>query len=253
MSATTLKLISLNIERGKHLDLVENFLSSRIPDLVCMQELMGEHVERFSEALGGAQYVFEPAGRMPEEAPAVTIGIGIFSRLPIQKSAALYYAGVPGDLRDSYLGNIASYNNHNRMVLSVEVEKSGRKYRVGTTHFRWTPDGSANNLQREDMQALLKVLAPMEEFVLCGDFNAPRGGEIFGMLASKYKDNIPPHYKTSLDISLHRAGKTKPEELADKMVDGLFSTPAYLVSDVELVPGVSDHCAVVSSVSTSKG
>ena len=83
---------------------------------------------------------------------------------------------------------------------------------------------------------------------MCGDFNAPRGGEIFSALATRWHDNIPGTYHTSLDLSLHKAGKVDGERLATLMVDGLFTTPGYRTSRVELVPGVSDHCAIVAEV-----
>ena len=81
--------------------------------------------------------------------------------------------------------------------------------------------------------------------MLCGDFNAPRGGEIFGLLAQKYKDNVPQKYTTSIDGILHRAGPLP------FMVDGLFSTPGYTVSHVEMVCGISDHCALIANVASS--
>ena len=68
------------------------------------------------------------------------------------------------------------------------------------------------------------------------------------MLAAKYKDNVPVQYKTSIDVALHRLGKERPEEFADKMVDGIFSTPLYEVKNVEMKGGVSDHCALVATV-----
>ena len=89
--------------------------------------------------------------------------------------------------------------------------------------------------------------------MLCGDFNAPRmyegkPGEIFAMLAAKFKDNIPAIYETSIDVSLHRNGKTNAQELSDKMVDGLFTTPAYEASDVVLHPDISDHYAISATI-----
>ena len=78
--------------------------------------------------------------------------------------------------------------------------------------------------------------------VLCGDFNAPRGGEIFTRLATQSRDNVPSHYVTSIDPKLHRAG---PLQL---MVDGLFSTDGYRLSEVVLHNGVSDHCTITAVV-----
>jgi hypothetical protein len=77
---------------------------------------------------------------------------------------------------------------------------------------------------------------------LFGDFNAPRGKEIFSIFTEKLKDNIPLNYETSLDENLHRAGKLT------YMVDGCFTTPEYVASDVELRFGVSDHAAVLATI-----
>ena len=81
-----------------------------------------------------------------------------------------------------------------------------------------------------------------EPFVLAGDFNAPRGGEIFSHIAERYTDNIPPHYTTSIDGTLHRAGPIP------FMVDGLFTTPSYRAKGVHLEFGVSDHAAVAATI-----
>jgi endonuclease/exonuclease/phosphatase family metal-dependent hydrolase len=100
----------------------------------------------------------------------------------------------------------------------------------------------------------LGILETQGEFVLTGDFNAPRmhkgnPGEIFSAIASRYTDNIPVHYETSIDASLHRNGKTRPLDFVDKMVDGLFTTPVYTAHDVGLHFGVSDHAAVSAIIS----
>ena len=51
-----------------------------------------------------------------------------------------------------------------------------------------------------------------------------------------------PRTRTSLDPVLHRAG---PLQL---MVDGVFSTDDYSVSEVTLHQGVSDHCAITCTI-----
>ena len=246
--SVSLKLISLNIERHKHLDLVEKFLAQRMPDVVCLQEVFEHDLERLARAFGATSTAFEPMGRLPEELPPGVMGVAILSRVPIRKMRAHYYAGIPGVLNDAIIGNKLTFQQLNKLVLTVELEKEGKPFRIATTHFTWTPDGAPDEFQRAHILKLLTVLEGLGEFVFCGDLNAPRGGEIFDMLSAKYKDNIPPHYETSLDISLHRAGKSRPHELENKMVDGLFSTPAYLASGVELVPGVSDHMAIVADI-----
>jgi len=243
-----ISLVSLNVERSKHLDLVEKFLSSRPFDVVCLQELMQKDVDRLSHSLADAPCYFVPMGLRPQES-AAPMGIGIFSRLRVTATDARYYFGAGDILPESTQSDASTYNTLNRLIAIADVEKDDRTYRICTTHFTWTPDGRPSDEQRHDMSALLDILGGLDEFVFCGDLNAPRGGEIFEQLAAKYKDNIPPQYKTSIDLSLHRAGTTNAEELSTKMVDGLFSTPGYVISDVELIPGVSDHMAIVATVS----
>ncbi len=240
-------LVSLNVERSNHLDAVEKFLSSRSPDIVCLQELMVSDVERLGKAASASSTLFVPMGIRPNESDAV-LGIGIFSRHTMRARDVRYYRGAPDALPNSFNGDASTNNAFNRMLALVDIEKEGMLFRIATTHFTWSQGGAATDEQRRDMTALLGILDTLGEFILCGDFNAPRGGEIFALLASKYKDNIPPQYKTSLDLTLHRAGKTHADELSTKMVDGLFSTPGYAISDIELIPGVSDHCAIVATI-----
>jgi endonuclease/exonuclease/phosphatase family metal-dependent hydrolase len=101
--------------------------------------------------------------------------------------------------------------------------------------------GDVTEKQTQDLKALLAILEKIPEFVLTGDFNAPRGRETGDTIAAKYKDNIPEHYTSSID-PMHRAGELP------YVVDGIFTTPQYLASNVELHLGVSDHKAVTATI-----
>lgn len=237
-----LKLISVNIERSKHLDRVIPFLKQEDADVVCLQEVMEYDLPRFESALG-MKSTFVGTTRLSGEGTPGVVGIGMLSRLPIRSQAIHHYAGTPGVIIDSDPTSVATrHETENRAVLAYDVENAGERYRIATTHFTWTPDGAPNDFQRADMQGLLRILDGLEGFVLCGDFNAPRGGEMFALLASRYADNIPLEYTSSIDGLLHRAGPLPV------MVDGLFTTPDYIASDVRLVSGVSDHCAIVATI-----
>ena len=76
---------------------------------------------------------------------------------------------------------------------------------------------------------------------ICGDFNAPRGRPTWDAIAAKYKDNIPEHYKSSID-AMHRAGALP------YLVDGIFTTPGYRADNVELHEGISDHKAITATI-----
>lgn len=235
-----LKLVSLNIEMDRHLDAVLSFLEREHPDVVCFQELLERDVERFEQTLG-FRGRFEPMAALKsplfeKELQGLPFGLALFSRYPAEY-ATHYYAGIRAALPDCVMG----YEG-NKFLLTGLLRAHGASYRVGTTHFTWTPDGQASEGQRRDLAALFGVLGAFPDIFFCGDFNAPRGREIWRRLALRYHDNIPPEYESSIDPALHRAKGLQV------MVDGLFSTPEYAVSDVRLVEGVSDHSAIVGHI-----
>lgn len=235
-----LSLISVNIERDKHLDLVLPFLVERGADVVCIQEIYERTVPSF-EATLGARAIFAPMDKHPTDPPesgAEHVGVAIFTPLDIEDSEVAYYAGSFEGARTAAVNKKAL----NRPVVFARVRSGGETFRVGSIHFTWSPDGSVSDEQRSDLGALFSILERQGDFALAGDFNAPRGGEIFSALAMRYTDNIPKYFTTSIDGALHRAGPLP------YMVDGLFTTAAYRAAQTELLSGVSDHCAIVAKI-----
>lgn len=240
---SALSLISLNIERDKHLDLVLPFLKGRQPDVCCIQELFEKDVPAIAEALA-AEAVFLPSTLHPTPQGPAALGCGIFSRVPVLRTGSVWYGGNDGPLlehRDE-LSVDEKYLVQRYELAYADVEKGGVLFRIATTHFVWTPDGEADKKQRMALERMLTEARGLGEMALCGDFNAPRGKEIFARIASQMKDTIPAQYETSIDGAIHRAG---PLPL---MVDGLFTTPGYTASEVSLVSGVSDHCAITAAI-----
>ena len=248
MSAS-LKLVCLNIEKDRHLDRIIPFLSEQMPDVFCAQEVYESSIPVIAEALPDSTYVYVPMTGRPKENPPQMQGAAIFSRLPIKTRDVRYYVGTPETIPDSDDNDPRTWNANNRMVIVCDIASEKEDFRICTTHFTWSERGKATDKQLHDMRELLKILGSLDEFVLCGDFNVSRRGELFGMLAERYTDNVPFHYETSLDLELHRAAKLRRHEIAIKMIDGIFSTPAYTVSDVEMISGVSDHKALVATIS----
>jgi endonuclease/exonuclease/phosphatase family metal-dependent hydrolase len=242
----SLTLVQLNIERDKHLEKVIDFLKSQRPEVFCLQELVQSNIPLLEQASGATCY-FTPMHRRVMNGSKEVLGLGIFSTLPVLLSSAAYYngSGLPDVLFDPATPQ-TKRQTEGYAVSWCDIQKDAASFRIATTHFTWTPNGQADSFQREDIQSLLRILKSEGEFVLCGDFNAPRGGEIFSVLAEQFRDNIPPEYTTSLDGSLHRAGPL------EYMVDGIFSTPGYTVTNVVRIGGVSDHCAFTASVERAK-
>jgi hypothetical protein len=250
----SLSLVSVNIERSKHLDRVVPFLRAQKPDVVCFQELMVRDIPLFERELG-AKSIYVGNTIHPDEGEPDVMGIGIFTAFPIISHATEYYWGGPENVVEFDLTSTkAKHDSENHAVVYCDITKDGATFRIATTHFTWTPNGQPDDFQREDLARMMPILEGAKEFALCGDFNAPRGSEIFTKIAARYKDNIPERYLWSLDLDLHRGGlKHMKEEaagmgLSGLMVDGLFTTPSYMAENVELHEGVSDHCAITATV-----
>lgn len=245
--AQELKLVSLNIEGHNHLDRIIPFLRFEAPDVVCLQEVIEPDYERIRDIVGPnggfAPFVLMPlGGSYVEDAKKFPWGIALFSRVHPVEMQTITYAENSKTLQE-YDPVTKDQSRFNRSLLVANINCDGQRFTVATTHFTWTPDGNPDELQRRDTEAMLQALSTLPDFVLCGDFNAPRGGEIFSAISARYTDNIPTQYTSSLDPELHR---TKGS--IERMVDGLFTTPHYAVKDVSLRRGVSDHCAVVATI-----
>jgi endonuclease/exonuclease/phosphatase family metal-dependent hydrolase len=171
-----------------------------------------------------------------------TSGIAVVSRLSFE-TTVFRFAGSSEKLPVFDKTNFESmYNSQRFELLIIVLNYAGKIFTIATTHLPVTGNGLSTSFQFKAMRELLNFLNTIPSFVLTGDLNTPRGGEVFDQIARRYTDNIPRNYSTSIDQKLHRAA---PLEL---MVDGLFSTNDYLVTNVRLQCGVSDHCAVCSEV-----
>ncbi|RJQ35145.1 endonuclease/exonuclease/phosphatase family protein [Candidatus Parcubacteria bacterium] len=241
-----IKLISVNIERDKHLDRVIPFIQSEKPDVLCLQEVCQKDLPLFRKLMGD-QFRFSRARRDTEDDASIN-GEAVFSRLPVREWFYYQYAGPDHDMVFDMTSQQTRSDTAIRAVTGCEILQGRNTFRIATTHFTWTERGEADVYQKQDVRAMLDAVRPLGDLIFCGDFNAPRGGETFSFIAQHYKDAIPKRYKTSIDIALHRSGKDRPDELADKMVDGLFLTDGYYARGVRLESGVSDHMAVVAKI-----
>jgi endonuclease/exonuclease/phosphatase family metal-dependent hydrolase len=242
-----LALASINIERSKHLPTVAAFLRSQSPDLVCVQELVDEDIASLRDDLGYPHVHFVSMSRYPEHGRLRLTGVGILSRHAFERTQDIGYGGggSGADVVDRTSEETRYQSTRYPMALA-SVRLSGALYTIATTHFPWTDGARTSDFQRQSCNALLR-LTQGRSLVLCGDFNAPRGKEIFGRLAANWTDHVPPTYDSSLDPVLHRAPHLR------LMVDGIFSTPDYDVSAVTLHQGVSDHCALTALVARRTG
>lgn len=236
-----MKLLSLNIEGDNHYDTIAELFAREQPDCVCLQEVFRVDVPRL-EAMLAMSSIYLPLQQIVAEnpyrlAPKGEEGIAIFSRLPFIEKHRAYYESEPV----TAIGD-SSPNVGHRGILAATITSDSVPLTIATTHFTWSSAGSVTPLQEADLANLLAITSQFGQHVLCGDFNAPRGRKIFDTLAQHYTDNIPATVTTTIDQHLHRVSGIQ------YVVDGLFSTPQYLASDVRVIDGVSDHCAIVAMI-----
>ncbi len=245
-----MKLVCINVERSKHLDRVQAFLQAQQPDIFCLQELCARDVARY-EHLTGNPGLYVPLARHPAEVEMEPMGVGIFSRHPLGNAQVHYYRGSPDTLPDIAFDpaipqHVPLPHSFHQAVASVVLHGIC----FATTHLTVTLRGQATPEQLALAELIVThardLTARHGALVLCGDFNAPRGRATFDLLAQAMTDNIPATYTSSIDGGLHRAGNIP------FMVDGMFSAGAVAVRDVALHTGVSDHCALVGTVTADR-
>jgi endonuclease/exonuclease/phosphatase family metal-dependent hydrolase len=233
-----LKLGCLNIEKYRHIERIIPALCENDLDVICLQEVPEDMVGRLAQALQASAYYVTTWRVWREDfQQEKAFGLAVF----VRRGAAVNY--------DDFLYHAAAETDqpcpHNGMLQYLTIEKDGVLYHVGNTHFRWTPNALPSLDQYRDMSELLGVIEtqlPDDGIILCGDFNAPRGGPVWDKLSARFRDGVPPFIMTTLDQEYHRAA---PIFL---VVDGIFTSAHYDTFDVEVVGGLSDHMLVAGKV-----
>ncbi len=173
-------------------------------------------------ALGGyqAKYAISAYLEVPNAHGALepqSWGVAVLTRAPIGSQTVTSYADEPGIrlLRDP--------NDPRRVLIMTELIDESGIVRIGTTHFTWSVGGDISDAQRADFARLKRVLADFPDYVLCGDFNAPRGQRDVRNLSGGAcgEGLLTAHIRSTLDPLLHRVGHL---ELA---VDTIFATRGY--------------------------
>lgn len=270
-----MKIISLNIEGHAHLiERVLPFLQKERPDLVCLQEVFEVDLDLIAASLGMSYHFVSMAlvdqVSIHQKDALGSWGAAVFvrddSQLEKNGLSHKYYvhAAVRQDQELPIFFDGEDPNSMHRVVVSAEFKpnsifsqilNNGEGCAVATTHFTWSPKGSFTDQQQQAYTAMKSVLAQFQPHVLCGDFNSPRlwieeetekNGKdyqknVFGLLATEYRDTIPEAVLTSIDGQFHKAGDL------ELMVDGMFvQSQLNQPSKVRVVGGLSDHKAVVA-------
>ncbi len=243
-----MKIVSINIEIDLHHNTVNALIEKEKPDVVCFQELLEEDFEYFKK-IYNKNGVFIPTVYVNSQSQGGPqnrrMGLGIFAD-SITNTGYSYYVGSEAHISLSFEEYFKEQPLvQDRGLLWADIEVRGSVYRIVTTHFTITKEGESTPYQLQALDSLFVELDKLGEFVLVGDMNAPRGNETWCRLASRYTDNIPEQYMTSLDQNLHRVKGLM------YVVDGLFTTKGYEARDIKLVDSISDHMAIVGEVTNN--
>ena len=240
------KLISLNIERSKHLHRNIPFLQKEQPDVLCLQEVLEADLSKIAEDLLMPYHIWLKDiltnASTNSNGKAGYSGPAIFSRTPMFETGNEYYHFPEGGI--VLEGEADRYSETNAQgIVWMSTDIGGERYVFANTHFTWSRNGNTSEKQLLDFENLKKILATLPPHVLCGDFNAPRGRGVWEKFIEFYGlDNVPQSITTTIDPELHRV---KGLEL---VVDGIFAKPPYSVKDVRVVSGLSDHQAIVARI-----
>lgn len=242
-----MKLITLNIEGHKHLDLVTQLISQEQPDVLCLQEVFEFDLPQLQAAFEQpSQYVvaFSANANVKKEnkygiAPMGFWGVALIIKLPLiqDKESAFHHLFYVGGEQD--VPEFTSPLSPRRSLLVAQLKIANHTMALATTHFTWTPNGQSSPQQHRDLTQLKLALTHYKSFILCGDFNAPRGGEMYSELAEGLVDHVPRDVLTTLDHRFHYAG------MLNLVVDGVLSTPDISSIRTQVIEGVSDHKAIV--------
>lgn len=239
-----IKLISLNVEGDLHLNTCLPFLIQERAEVVCLQEVFEVDMPLFEQAIGVPGF-FAP---MVDVSKRNNYGQGLRGKRGVAYFTTLEHTPVKAEYYKGD-GNVPvfthPYDNQHVFVFS-SVFKDGVEYLIATTHFTWSPDGQLSPEQDRDFASLKKVIERYPNLILCGDFNAPRGRQLFSWFEELFTDHLPLHYTTTLDNAKHRKGGL------ELVVDTIFTRGKYIAQNVHLVDGVSDHMAVVGEIIVSE-
>ncbi|MET0499846.1 MAG: endonuclease/exonuclease/phosphatase family protein [Steroidobacteraceae bacterium] len=238
-----IKLLTLNIENERHLERVHAAITEHLPDIVCLQEVFESDCAYLASS-GRYDVKFSPSARLPRRiGPDRTWGVAVLTRVPVRRQIESYYADDPA------IRVLREPNDARRVVVVTELEHEGQLYRIATTHFTWTGDGHINEQQKADFTRLERLLSHYSDYVLCGDFNAPRGREMFGRFVEELGliDHLPASVTTTIDARFHYAGAL------ELVVDTIFSTPEYRLMETRVLEGISDHKGILALVERRVG
>ncbi len=231
---SSIRFLQLNIEGNKHVERISKFLQMHEFDVIMLEEAPSDVVEQIARTFGYPYTVFTFFSHY--DFIGQDAGVSILSKYPFVESGS-----VPIIDSDEAYEMMTKHKPGYKFALTyalVDVPDMGH-VRICATHLPvYYPGHETSEFQIKASHKLHEILESYNQFLLCGDFNAPRGYQVFDSFAVKYKDNIPKEILSTIDPTLHRVPDLQ------YVIDVAFITPRYHVRDVIIHEGLSDHKGV---------
>ena len=247
----TLKVIQLNLFKGKFLDSAIEFLKRENPDFITMQEVTAGAVNFYEKKDAdlfeilkkelGMTGIFHSDIKLSDE-PSVKFGNAVFSKWPILESKVvpLNYLG-PITLSEFKDTNVwARFSRH---MLDATVDVEGFRLHVISVHGRRVAppaDDDENVRQARLMAKYIKSLGE-KPFIIGGDFNMPPDSEVIRIVSAVARNlMVGKPISQTLNPRVHELGEK------GYLVDYIFTSHHFRPTDVSIPDiDVSDHLPVV--------
>ncbi len=249
-----MKILTLNLFRGKCLDAVCHFLNENEFDIVQMQEVSGgplsfDGVDCFGEVMSRTGMMGDLLTswklRGEEKGYFANATFHHPERVRLQERFDLRLQPI-----EEYEALIsASPTEHPRTALFLRFEQSGKSFWTINTHLAWGPTPYDAPYKLANTERLAAKLATLDRpFVLTGDFNVVQETQTIQVL-EPHARNLTREYglTNTLNPHLHRAKQLFPPGLA---VDYIFVSPHVHVTHFRLLNNIdlSDHLGLVADL-----
>lgn len=239
-----MRVVSLNIWRGKLMDPLLEFLKREAPvtDFFCFQEMLAAASDSpsgvdvfgiFKKALPDFEGFFEAA---QDRGDGTQAGLAIFAKRtdPIDREGDLFVYRT----RNAAVGDDGRTIGRN--IQFVQFQKSGTEYTIVNFHGLWSGDGRGDSddriLQSKNLKSFLQGTAGRK--IVCGDFNLTINTKSLSIIDDGMKNLIRDNGITS----------TRPGSFPypDKYCDYTLVDNDITVKNFRVLPDeVSDHLAMV--------
>lgn len=245
-----LKIIQINILKGKFLDRLVDFLRREQPDIITMQEVTGgaenlwsdKSVDIFihcKEALH-REGIVVPEYHLTHDAQAYS-GNALFVRGTILYHEIVWLRPYRDYDRTDQEADLPDFP---RSVLNATVDIDGYVLHVLSTHGAWgvDPVDTPEKIRQADILAGHLRSLGANPFVLGGDFNMQSGSGVISRIDAVARNIIPSSVRNTLNFRTHYAAARLGKGLA---VDFLYTSKHFKVVSIDTPDvDVSDHFPV---------